>query len=97
MTISQRLNLPKRQDVHKVNRRPSCPKKLSTSLTPNLSGLLPRSPHSNQAAHSPGKTDNAVIKIGIPKSRARDGKIAEIGDELQVRSIPFPFVIYQHT
>ena len=52
--------------------------------------LLPRSPDPNQAADSPCKPNYSIIKICVTKCRTGDSKIAKVGNELKIRSTPFP-------
>ncbi len=63
--------------------------------TARLSSLLPSSPHPNQATHGPSKPNDTVVEVGVAQRRTWDSEVAEVGDELEVRSVPFSVVTCQ--
>jgi len=48
--------------------------------------FLPHSPYPNQTAHRARKADYAVVEVGVAQRGAWYRQIAEVGNELQVRS-----------
>jgi len=80
--LFQGCRFPRIWTAGKLNRKASYTCSLPRHGT--SSSLLPCSIYSKQTACSPCEPDDAIVKVGISKYRARDRKVAKIGDKLDV-------------
>lgn len=64
-----------------------------------LRSLRPRGHPADQTARRARQTDDAIVEVGVSERAARDGGIAEVGDELQLRGSTLPVVQFtsQHS
>lgn len=58
-----------------------------------LRSLLPLRVDTQQAAHGAGQADKAIVELGPSESRARDGDVAQVADELDAHSVGLPLYL----
>ena len=56
----------------------------------SLGSPRPCSSQSDQAADSPGETNNPVVELQVAERAARDGEVAQVRDQLQSRRLDIP-------
>jgi hypothetical protein len=69
----------------------------SRLFTLPLCGLLPLPVHTDQTTDCTCQTNKSIVEVRESKRRGGDGKIAEIGDQLQIDSRTFPRTNCQST